>query len=78
MVSMNVLLLLLLQLVVVGTIFFVLWWALGKIGLPEPFNKIATVLIVVLCAIFIINILLGLLGHPLVRFSDTPSLAWTT
>jgi hypothetical protein len=56
------------QLVIVGLIFYVLWWALGKIGLPEPFNKICTVILVLLCALWLINLLLGLGGHPLMRW----------
>jgi len=51
-------------LAVVGLIFYVLWWALGKIGLPEPFNKVATVLLVVVGALVLIYFLLGLIGSP--------------
>ena len=40
--------LLLLWLVIIGCGFYVLWWALGKIALPEPFNKLAIVVLVVL------------------------------
>jgi len=49
---------------VVGLIFYVLWWALGKIALPEPFNKVATVLLVVIGAVVIIYFLLGMIGSP--------------
>jgi len=51
-------------LAVVGLIFYVLWWALGKIALPEPFNKVATVLLVVIGAVVIIYFLLGMIGSP--------------
>ncbi len=58
----------LIQLVVFGLIMWVLWWGLAKIGLPEPFAKIATVILVLITVLFLVNILLGVGGHPLVRF----------
>ena len=68
MVSGSALMAILLQLVIFGLIAWVLWWGLAKIGLPEPFNKIATVILVVVIVIFLVNLLLGLGGHPLVRW----------
>ncbi len=59
---------LLIQLVIFGLIMWVLWWGLAKIGLPEPFAKIATVVLVIITVLFLINILLGLGGHPLVAW----------
>lgn len=59
---------LLIWLIVVGLIFTVVWWALGQIAIAEPFNKIIRVIVVLICAIVLINLLLGLLGHPLVTF----------
>lgn len=53
---------LLVYLIIVGLIFYVLWWGLGKIGLPEPFNKIATVVLVVACVIVLVSLLLGMIG----------------
>ena len=53
-------------LIVIGLIFYILWWGLGKIGLPEPFNKIAQVVIVLLVVVVLVNFLLGLTGHPVV------------
>ena len=53
---------LLIQIIVVGLIFYLLFWAIGRIGLPEPFNKVAIVIVVLLCVIYLLNILLGLSG----------------
>jgi len=50
---------LLFTLVIWGIIFYVLWWGLGKVGLPEPFNKIATVVLVIATVIVLIGILTG-------------------
>lgn len=51
---------LLVYVVVWGLIFYVLWWALGKLGLPEPFAKIATVILVLFIVIVLLNLLLGI------------------
>lgn len=50
---------LLLTLIIWGVIFYVLWWGLGKIGLPEPFNKIAVVILVLATVYVLIGILTG-------------------
>ncbi len=42
-----------------GLVFYVAWWALGKIGLEEPWNKVATVILVVLTLIVMVGILTG-------------------
>lgn len=39
---------------VVGLIFWVCWWAAGALGLPEPFNKIAQVVIVIAALAFVL------------------------
>jgi ABC-type multidrug transport system permease subunit len=56
---------LLVTLVVVGLIFWVLWWFLGYINPPEPFNKVARVILGLFALIFVVNLLLGLIGKPL-------------
>lgn len=58
---------LLVTVVVVGLIFWVLWWGLAKVGLPEPFNKVATVILVLFTVIILINVLMRLTGIHLFR-----------
>ncbi len=53
------LLTLFISIVLWGLVFFVAWWGLGKIALPEPFNKIATVLLVVATVVVLIGLLTG-------------------
>ena len=50
---------LLLSLVIWGIIFWVLWWGLGKIGLAEPFNKVAVVILVIASIVVLIGLLTG-------------------
>jgi len=52
-------LVLLLKIVIAGLIAYALFWALGRIGLPEPFNKIALVVIVLAIAYYVITLLLA-------------------
>lgn len=61
-VSIEGLISLLIWLVVMGLIFWLLWWFIGYIGLPEPFNKVARVLIGLVAFIILIYLLLGILG----------------
>ena len=54
---------LLVQVVVVGLICWLLWWFVTWIALPEPFNKVARVIIALVAVLFLINILLKVSGN---------------
>lgn len=54
---------LLIELIVVGLIVWLLLWLIGYVGLPEPFNKVARVVIAVVAVLWVINALLALTGH---------------
>lgn len=49
-------------LVVGGIICWLLWWLIGFVGLPEPFAKVARVLIAVVAVLICIFVLLTLAG----------------
>lgn len=67
-VSANGLLGLLVWVIVIGLIFGLLWWLIGYVALPEPFNKAARVILAVVAVVMLISLLLGLVGvPPLVR-----------
>ena len=53
-------------LVIVGLIMYLLWWFVGYVGLPAPFDKVVRVLIGLVALIILLYLLLGLLG-PLPR-----------
>ena len=58
----------LVYLIVAGLVFGLLWWLLNYCALPEPFNKIAHVVLAVLAVFVIIGILLSLvMEKPLIR-----------
>lgn len=50
---------LLITLVIWGLIFYLLWWGLERVGLPEPFNKVATIVLVVATIVVLIGVLTG-------------------
>jgi len=49
----------LITLVIVGLIFWLCFWFIGFVGLPEPFNKVATVLIGLCALLYLIGVLTG-------------------
>lgn len=67
MIAGSALLSLLVTLVIAGLIFWLVWWFVGYVGVPEPFNKVIRVILGLAVLIFLINILMGLSGHPLIR-----------
>lgn len=67
-ISGSVILNVIIWLVVAGLIYWLLTWALGAIGLPEPFAKIANIILILLVVIVVINALLTLVGSPFITF----------
>lgn len=55
-----------LWIVIAAMIYWVVTWGLAKIGVPEPFNKIINVVLVIAVVVFLVNALLSLAGHPLI------------
>lgn len=51
-------------LIVAGLIFWLLSWLVDYVGLPEPFRKIARVVLAVAAVCVVIGILLSLAGYP--------------
>ena len=50
---------LLVTVVVAGLIFYLLFWLLGQVALPEPFGKVALVLLCLAAVIYLIALLTG-------------------
>ncbi len=58
---------LLIAVIVMGLVFYLFWWLIGYIGLPEPFDKVARVLIALVAVVFLIGILTGSVNFPVLR-----------
>ena len=68
MISIGMAVTIIIYLIVAGLIFWLLFWLLDYVSLPEPFNKIARVVLVILAVFVVIGILLSLAGGvPLFR-----------
>ncbi len=59
--SLDSLVTLLIYIVVLALIFWLIWWFIGYVGLPEPFNKVARVLIGLLAFVLMLYLLIGIL-----------------
>lgn len=59
---------LLIQLIVAGLIFWLLLWLITFVGLPEPFSKVAKVIIAVVAVVYVINCLLSLSGQSFIQW----------
>jgi len=51
--------------VVIGLVLWLVWWFIGYAGIPEPFNKVARVLVGLVAVLVLISLLLGFIGHPI-------------
>jgi hypothetical protein len=49
-------------LLIVGCVFGLLWWLIGYIAPPEPFRKVANVVLAILAVLVVIGILISLVG----------------
>ncbi len=66
MLSLNGLVHAVIVLIVGGLILWLLWWLIDYIGLPEPFNKVARVILAVVAVLICIGVLLQIAGYPLI------------
>jgi len=55
---------LVLYLIIIGGIFWLLLFLIDYVGLPEPFAKIAKVVVMIIGVVLLINVLLSFAGHP--------------
>ena len=58
----------LLWIIIAGVIFGLLTWLISYCGLPEPFAKIARVVVAVFAVLVLVNALLSLAGHPIIAW----------
>jgi len=50
---------LLVTVIILGLICYILWWGIGKMALPEPFNKVVTVIFVLIIVLVLLGLLTG-------------------
>lgn len=68
MISLSALLTTVLYLIIAGLICWLIWWLIGYCNVPEPFNKVARVLVAVVAVLICIAVLLSLAtGQPVFK-----------
>lgn len=61
-ISLSAVVMVIVYLIVAGLVFWLLWWLISYIAPPEPFRKIANVVLAILAVLVVIGILLSLVG----------------
>ena len=52
---------------VIGAVCWLLWWLIGFLGVPEPFNKVARGIVAVVGVVILIALLLSFIpGGPVI------------
>lgn len=59
---------LVINVVIAGLIFWLLWWVIHYAGIPQPFLKVLEVIIAVCAVLWLINVLLGITGNSFITF----------
>lgn len=62
MVSIQAAVMVIVYLIVAGLIFWLLWWLVNYIAPPEPFRKVANVILAILAVLVVIGLLLSFIG----------------
>jgi hypothetical protein len=56
------------ELIIAGIVFWLLWWLISYVAPPEPFRKTANVILAILAVLVVIGILLAAVGgQPIFR-----------
>lgn len=66
-VSGSALIWLVITVIVAGLIYWIVDWGLNKLAIPEPFNKVARVILIIAVVVFLVNALLSVAGHGFIR-----------
>lgn len=62
MISLSGLVTLLVWLIIGGLVLWLCWWLVAYIGPPEPFRKVANVILAIAAVLFLIGLLLSIVG----------------
>lgn len=57
----------LIYVLVLGVVFGLLWWLIGYAKVPEPFNRVAHVILAIAAVVVLIGILMAIAGHPIFK-----------
>jgi hypothetical protein len=60
---------LLVYVIVLGLVFYLLYWLIGQIPLPEPFRVVATVLLALAAVVMLLGVVFGGVSLPAIRIA---------
>jgi hypothetical protein len=52
--------------IIAGIIFWLLTWLISYAGVPDPFAKVARIVLAIVAVLILTNALLGIAGHPFI------------
>lgn len=53
-------------LICIALVFWLVWFLLDYIKVPDPFNKVIRVGLMIVAVLVLINFIMGLAGHPII------------
>jgi cytochrome c biogenesis factor len=59
---------LLIYLIVIGLVFYLLYWLIGQLPIPEPFKTVVLVVVGLIAVILLLNIVFGFAPGPVIRW----------
>ena len=66
MISLSEMVVWVIYLVIIGLVFWAVLWFINYVGIPEPFNKVAKVIVGLVALLVVVNLLMSIAGHPLI------------
>jgi hypothetical protein len=61
---MNSLISLLITVIIIGLVFYLVWWAISKIPLPDPFGVVVQVILALIAVLVLLGLLFGGVSIP--------------
>lgn len=58
--------------IVAGAVLWLLWWLVGYLGLPQPFDKVANGVLAVGGVFVLIAIIMDVAGYPMIKLPPNP------
>jgi heme A synthase len=58
---------LLIAIIVLGLLAYLLWWGVAAIGLPDPFNKVARAVVILIVVVLVLGVFTGTITVPVLR-----------
>ena len=58
----------LIYLICLAVCFWLIWFLIDYCAVPEPFNKVLRVIVMIAAVVVLINVMMSIAGHPLISW----------